>query len=313
MHFRWLQYGGALFIFTLHCFVVPIAASLKVIDTPGWIKFIQSNEEYSALVLLYDESSPVSLQAEQIIEDMESQGEIAQLIPDLQLMKQKRGEILSTTFDIQTFPALVLIRDGRTAIYTDKMESYDSIYFWLEKAGPKAMTKVLTDDTLEHLTQASTGSTTGHWAVLFYKPSCNDHFAVLESLGVNEKLWMSVAIVDLDTNPKLQKRFKVTDCPELIYFREGKMYRYETKKWDIPSLTTFVKSWYRNVKGSPVPVQPTAFDALTEGIAKYLKDQLEGENRTMTLVVIAGFAVTLVLTSIFCCLTGGSDSKQKKE
>ena len=42
----------------------------------------------------------------------------------------------------------------------------DQIFFWLEKAGTSKVVKVLTDDTFEHLTQASTGSTTGHWAVL---------------------------------------------------------------------------------------------------------------------------------------------------
>ena len=35
------------------------------------------------------------------------------------------------------------------------------------------------------------------------------------------------------------------------------MYRYETKMYDLASMISFVKSWYRNVKASPVPSDPT--------------------------------------------------------
>lgn len=266
------------------------------------------------LVLVYSKECSDCQQAEAAVEDMFSQGEVTQLIPGVQVFKQQKGGPLQVAARVvKSFPALILLRGGVVALYTDKFDNSDSLFFWLEKAGPTPLTQVLTDDTFEHLTQASTGSTTGHWAVLFYRASCQDHQHLLESVGVNEKLWMNVATVDLDTNPKLSKRFKPTSCPELIYFREGKMYRYETQKYDIPSLTSFVKTWYRNVKGSVVPTEPTAFDALTENIAMYIKAQMEGENRNFFLAISGGIVAMVVITSIFCCLTGGSDSKQKED
>lgn len=313
MDFPWLLLFAAQSSLLLQCWVSPVQASLKELDTAAWTQLVKLQPAPDMLVLLYKEKSAECQQAEQVIEAMIQEGEIQQVLPGVEVMRQKEGGPLSDGLGLTTFPALVLVRDDITAYYTGKLDESSDVYMWLDKAGTKALSKELTDDTFEHLTQASTGSTTGHWLVLFYRSNCEDHFAVLESIGISEKLWMNVARVNLDKNPKLEKRFKVTSCPEIIYFREGKMYRYETRKYDLPSLTSFVSSWFRNVKASPVPLSPTAFDELTEGIALYLKTQLEGENRTFTLITIGGVAVTIALTTLFCCLTGGSDSKQKTE
>ncbi|XP_025081903.1 uncharacterized protein LOC112556769 [Pomacea canaliculata] len=265
------------------------------------------------LVLLYSDSCQACQEAEDLLNTMTSQGEISQLIPDIQVMKEKTNGAVASLLKSQVSPTFVLIRDGEIAVYTDKLDDSEQIFSWLGKAGSTSLTRFLTDDTFEHLTQASTGSTTGHWLVLFYRQSCPDYFHILESIGVNEKSWINVAKVDVDANPKLALRFKITTCPELIYFRDGKMYRYETQKYDLPSVTSFVKSWYRNVKASPVPVESTAFDALTENIALYIKSQLQGENRTLILAVAGGLTFTFVIVIIFCCITGGSDSKMKKD
>ncbi|KAL8577954.1 hypothetical protein ACOMHN_011505 [Nucella lapillus] len=312
MHFRWLLVLTAVSV-VLQCWLGQVRASLTEMDMATWTQHRKLQPAPDVLVLLYKEKSAECEMAEQVIEAMDQDGEIQQLLPGIKVMKQKAGGPLCEGLGLKTFPALVLIRDDTTAYYAGKMDEGSDIYMWLDKAGTKALTKELTDDTFEHLTQASTGSTTGHWLVLFYRLECMDHFSVLESIGISEKLVMNVARVNLDQNPKLEKRFKTTSCPEMIYFREGKMYRYETKKYDLPSLASFVASWFRNVKASPVPLSPTAFDELTEGIALYIKTQLEGENRTFTLFVIGGFALTIIITCLFCCMTGGSDSKQKKE
>lgn len=314
MHCQWLHLLSVLSVAVLlQGWVSPVQAYLTEMDVATWTQHVKLQPAPDLLVLIYKDYNTESYQAEQVLEAMIQDGEIQQVQPGIKVMKQKEGGPLSEGLGLKTFPTLVLIRDDITAYYTGKMDEASDLYMWLDKAGTKALSKELTDDTFEHLTQASTGSTTGHWLVLFYQQDCQDHFVVLESLGVSEKLWMNVARVNLDQNPKLKKRFKVTSCPELIYFREGKMYRYETKKYDLPSLTSFVNSWFRNVKASPVPQSLTAFDELTEGIALYIKTQLQGENRTFTLIMIAGLAVTIVVTSVFCCLTGGSDSKEKKE
>ncbi|XP_076438893.1 uncharacterized protein LOC143277851 [Babylonia areolata] len=313
MHLWWLRFLSAVGVVVVQWCGAGVRASLPELDADKWILHVRETPAPDILVLLYTENSKPCETAEQVIETMIQDGEMEQVQPGVRVVKQKAGGPLSTGLGLSTFPALVLLRDGITAYYTGVMEESSEVYMWLDKAGRKAVSRELGDDTFEHLTQASTGSTTGHWLVLFYRSDCQDHFSLLESVGISEKLWMNVARVNLDGSPKLAKRFQVSSCPEIIYFREGKMYRYETKKYDVPSVTSFVTSWFRNVKASTVPLSPTTFDELTEAIALYLKTQLEGENRTFALVVTVGGALTIVLTSLFCCLTGGSDSKQKTE
>lgn len=40
----------------------------------------------------------------------------------------------------------------------------------------------------------------------------------------------------------------------LYSFRHGKMYRYDTGRYDINSLVSFAKEWYKNVRAEKVPV-----------------------------------------------------------
>lgn len=308
MHWRWLHCSVQFLVVVTLLFgsVTP----LNELDEQTFADAV--DKKAVLLVLIGFDGSGECEEADALLNSMEDQGVISQAIPGIAVYKQKpEGPVKIPSH--RMIPLLVLVRGDVLAIYTDSLKSSDSIYFWLEKAGPSPVTQILTDDNFEQLTQASTGSTTGHWAVLFYRKSCEEHMFVLESVGVNEKLWLNVAKVDLDSNPKLEKRFKITECLELIYFRKGKMYRYETKSYEIPSLTSFVNTWYNNVKGSQVPVEPTAFDKLTENIALYLKSELEGENRNFVFAVCGGTVAIFVITIIFCCVTGGSDSKQKKD
>lgn len=315
MHFRWLRVPAVLAVVCLHCLVVPVMAALKEMDATEFDAFLRQQPSPDTLILIYEEGMPESEEAEATLEQMIAENGIEQHIPGIQVTKQKKGQILSEAHKVTKFPSLVLIRDDITAYYTDLIsrEDPDILYYWLGNAGPKRVTKLLTDDTFEHLTQASTGSTTGYWLVYFYHLKCMDHTAVIETAAITHRQWLNVATVDLDTNPKLEKRFKITECPELIYFREGKMYRYEMRKWDAASVTSFVETWFRNVKMSSVPTETTSFDILTNNIALYLKSQFEGENRTFTFVIIGGVALSIVAAIIFCCVTGGSDSKHKTE
>lgn len=41
-------------------------------------------------------------------------------------------------------------------------------------------------------------------------------------------------------------------------FKQGKMYRYEPERFDIPSLVSFVETWHKNVKAVRVPGEATA-------------------------------------------------------
>lgn len=40
----------------------------------------------------------------------------------------------------------------------------------------------------------------------------------------------------------------------IISFRHGKMYRYQIPKYDVNSLVSFARDWYRNAHAEKVPV-----------------------------------------------------------
>ena len=80
--------------------------------------------------------------------------------------------------------------------------------------------KDLTDVNFEHLTQASTGATTGDWFVYFYKEDCEGCRyldAIIETLGCKHKGRMNVAKMDKgDSGAVTARRFAVQATPSFI-------------------------------------------------------------------------------------------------
>ena len=95
---------------------------------------------------------------------------------------------------------------------------------------------ILTDETFEHDTQATTGSTTGDWFVLFFAPWCGHCKKVKptwEDLATDLKKQTvkaaSIASVDCTENKDTCQRFGVKGYPTLQYFSHGKMYKFQGK------------------------------------------------------------------------------------
>ncbi|XP_060574937.1 thioredoxin domain-containing protein-like [Ruditapes philippinarum] len=216
------------------------------------------------------------------------------------------------------YPSLVYYRNGYPALYNVKLSSSDDLpelVEWLSQASDVA-TKDLFDDSFEHLTQASTGATTGDWFVLFYKPGCEDCMKILPSVecaAISVKYRMSFAKIDVDQNPKLTKRFNITTCPYGILFKKGKMYPYEPGKFDTNSLLAFTETWYKNVKSSPVPREPTSFDILTEAIAMYIKQQVEDPNKNLLLILGVPSVCLLVVVLLIFVLRKPQDTRRKHD
>ena len=87
----------------------------------------------------------------------------------------------------------------------------------------------LTDKNFEHLTQASSGMTTGAWFVKFYAPWCGHCKGLAptwEELGVELKTEMTVAKVDCTKEKMTCKRFGVRGYPTLILLKNSLQYRY---------------------------------------------------------------------------------------
>ena len=173
-------------------------------------------------------------------------------------------------------PALVFFRHGVPLLYDGPLNDEEILTMFTENKEPTV--KELTDDTFEHLTQASSGSTTGDWFVMFYGTDCLECVRMTarwEAVGAKLRQRVNVARIDkYTTGASTAKRFNIYKAPEFIFFRHGKMYRYQIPKYDINSFVSFAKEWYRNARVETVPTPGTiaySLDDFVQTIANFLR------------------------------------------
>lgn len=190
-------------------------------------------------------------------------------------------------------PALVFFRHGIPLLYEGPV--IDDLILHTFTANIEPTVKELTDDTFEHLTQASTGATTGDWLVMFYTNDCIDCQrlqARWEAVGSQLKTRMNVARVNKGgAGGATARRFEVFDVPTFILFRQGKMYKYQIHKYDVPSFVSFAQDWYKNLKGDKIPLPKAPFDDFTAMIADYLR-----QNRWLWQLGLSTFVLGLLLS-----------------
>ncbi|XP_034948252.1 thioredoxin domain-containing protein [Chelonus insularis] len=171
-------------------------------------------------------------------------------------------------------PALVFFRNGIPLLYDGPLDDEEISHTFINNREP--LVKELIDDNFEHLTQASSGATTGDWFVMFYSSNCVEcqrMGARWEAVASKLKQRINVARVNKHTTgASTARRFNIFEVPEFILFRQGKMYRYQIPKYDINSFVSFAKEWYRNAQGEKVPVPQSPFDDLTLMIANFLRE-----------------------------------------
>lgn len=115
-------------------------------------------------------------------------------------------------------PALVFFRHGSPLLYEGSIVA-EEIYNLFDR-NRVPIVRELTDETFEHLSQASTGSTTGDWFIQFYTRNCADCqrlSAVWEGVGALLRNRVNVARVDKEVRgAKTAKRFNIQKAPEFI-------------------------------------------------------------------------------------------------
>ncbi|GFR49957.1 hypothetical protein Agub_g12065, partial [Astrephomene gubernaculifera] len=118
----------------------------------------------------------------------------------------------------------------------------------------------LTDANFEHDTQASTGQTTGVWAVLFTDSNVKRHdraVAIFEELAKDEDKEVIYAKVDVAGNRKLARRFgEVVLPPCVLLFRDRQMYLFDGSfdRDDVSQhVRDFVTSGFANQEPLDVP------------------------------------------------------------
>lgn len=106
---------------------------------------------------------------------------------------------------------------------------------------------ILESSNFEHLTQASTGATTGDWLVKFYAPWCG-HCKKLEpiydEIAATLKGEINVAKIDVPANRDLGTRFEIKGFPTLKFLSKGKVYTYKGKR-TVDDIIEFVRGGYQ--------------------------------------------------------------------
>lgn len=135
---------------------------------------------------------------------------------------------------------------------------------------------VLDDDNFEHLTQASTGQTTGKWFIKFYASWC----AHCKSLAPKWREFsrelqqdyseegIVVAKLDAVANPITKERFGITGYPTLLYIVNGSVYKYQGPR-QVDTLKQFVLGDYK--KDDPIMSVPPPPSIVTQWRQKFQK------------------------------------------
>lgn len=241
------------------------------------------------------------------------EGELAAIREDLVdsinawVVKAAAGSPLKADFNPGEKPTIVFFRDGVPVLYNGPANDEEMLETLAAYKEP--CVQDLTDTSFEHLTQAASGATTGDWLVHFFKDECEECLrltAMLETVACAHKGRINVAKVNKGgAGAVTGRRFAVTDVPSLIYFRLGRMYRYNLEKYDVDSLTSFVNGWFKNLPGESIPLPKTPFDDLVQMCVDYIREY----------PVLSGACVLIPLALLlaFYFLMSGEDEYKKSK
>lgn len=113
----------------------------------------------------------------------------------------------------------------------------------------------LSSRNFEHLTQASTGATTGDWLVKFYAPwcgHCKTLAPILEEVAEELKGVVNVAKVDVMGSRDLGTRFDIKGFPTLKLFSKGHVYTFKGKR-STAEIVEFARGGYQLHEPVKVP------------------------------------------------------------
>jgi len=282
------------------------ANSLEEVDDKELQKLL-SQEQYVAV--LFSDGNNVELTEEY---ETALGGAREDLVDSLNawVVKATKNEDLRKIYNPdKPAPTVVFFRKRKAVVYdgpADEEAIHETFMQWREPCQQD-----LTDTNFEHLTQASSGATTGDWLVHFFREECDDCHkldARLETVACKHKGRINVARMNKgSTGAVTGRRMGVTHLPSLVFFRNGRLYRYEVEKYDIDSLSSFITGWYKNVPGESIPLPKTPFDDVVQMCVDYMREY------PLLVVLMIGIPLFLLLSFIYLMRPEPEPKRKKKK
>lgn len=299
----------------LYLFYIKIAVSetLQTVSDDDLLELIRENEK---LIVYFSKTNcPSCSDIEKIIENLKDDFKKHLNAISVKVINSHLARLYNPSKE----PSIVFFRHGVPLLYSGPTNE-NEIYGFFEKNQSPAV-KELTDKIFEHITQAATGATTGDWFVMFYGASCVECqrlHAVWESVGATLRGRINVARMDASlAGLNTAKRFHVTKLPVFLFFRLGKVYRYDLPKADVKSFVSFAQDWYKNSKGEPVPLLASPFDELVDWSVEFIKYSISYCLDVLTKhpwiwqIGLAGFGL-VILTAVIAIMKAGKSKPVKQ-
>ncbi|KAL9985763.1 hypothetical protein ACROYT_G008204 [Oculina patagonica] len=165
--------------------------------------------------------------------------------------------------------------------------------------------KILNDASFEHLTQASTGATTGDWLIVFsfteQDPECEKCKRADEAIEKSQQELghkLNFARVLPPKSKLTLKRFEVARWPTVMLLKQGKQYIYSDEALDAASFIKFVEEGYNLAASKPVPPPISKFDIFIEELMDDAKHIIHLRKNAAGMIFIAGILFGLLLTPV---------------
>jgi len=207
-------------------------------------------------------------------------------------------------YGVNTFPQLVFF-DGKTPFKYDKSKyEPDDIVDWIEES-KETPTADLNDETFEHLTQASSGSTTGDWLILFAnskRPECMKQILPdIMTVASRLRRRKNIATLCTKSNPVTSKRFGLdpdTHCAKILFFHRTDLYTYDKESTRGEDLLKFVMKDFNDQEPQIVPKPYDAGNAELKSSIHELSDILMHHVRSSTVMFVTCIIVAVVIIAV---------------
>ena len=195
------------------------------------------------------------------------------------------------------------------------------LLFTLANVNGESDVVLLDSGNFEHLTQASSGMTTGDWMVEFYAPwcgHCKNLEPIYEEVATALKGEVNVAKVDASKERAIGSRFEIRGFPTILFLSHGKVYKYKGKRTK-DALVEFATGGYKDKAddAEPIPAPKSAvqelFGAFTKSFNYAMKDFSKGNYVTPnTLSVFVPLFFFVIMVMIVCLPIASEPPSQRR-